>query len=731
MSLLMPGDMKCPSTCGEVWRLLIRVWTLLLWIFSVVTAILMLVRHDAPLLVNRYYSAKTLHMHKVTNAAPVTTSYNSLGLTHPYSDETDIMKPLTPASYPINVGFVPNLYIEKYTRCRDKYYKDDNQKEKNYYAKTVAQSGAVRCVMEDPYGYWMYVNGGSLSILSSINPAVYLSTLLVIYQLSLESFLFDIMFYQDEKKMFKRFVDYAVLTLYVVLLLYSVSTFSTKTSKWGNPAQTIEYNMNASISSLVYCIIVLAVFYMRKSMSYGYWRYMFFSRKNQSPIPSENFSYPSAPEFSAPDYSEYQKQVDVYDEDQNEKMSGDREVRGELLPQTYMVNYAGVPVQSVYPQFNNVFDPSMTQGTKMQNLRMPGELKRGVGTQGLLMDQSARATKKWDEYLPDTVTGPASNETSTIVSLTVLLGGIANLAMARGVLPETEAQFVVFCVFSFVVLEWARNHLFSYFWYMAFHVTKADAFETQKQVRVIMVVIDLISFLLQLLIVIMWQMTMTSLLNYENDMLRALIITIVTLFLLVRFVGVISGLKDIYNYFVDKEFEEFKSQFLWKCELIVYILCISFVVFGVFAHNFPLSNTSETLLRFEEKLMYNSTSVSVPNSDCQQGIQSVTLMKHTLNHVCTKTIDTSPDPIDLKVFGWTRWWRLNPTLVIGDKEDACLQRDCQKASLLFCGNGFEMYWGECHRSLKDISYPRPGWAKTVLESQYAYLGSTSLAALSP
>jgi hypothetical protein len=706
---------------------MIRLWTLVLWIFSVVTAISMLLRHDGPLLVNRYYSAKTLHMHKVTNAAPMTTSYNSLGLTHPYSDETDIMKPVTPASYPINVGFVPNLYIEKYTRCRDKYYKDDNQKEKNYYAKTVAQSGAVRCVMEDPYGYWMYVNGGSLSILSSINPAVYLSTLLVIYELSLASFLFDITFYSDEKKMFKRSVDYAVLILYVVLLLYSVSTFSTKTSDWGNPKQKIEYNMNASISSLVYCIIILTVFYMRKSMSYGYWRYMFYSNKNRQEnvgkdVVSADFFFP--PDVSAPDFP-------VYDENQKENDQDDTNDRGVLMPARYMVNYEGVPVHSVYPQLNNVFDPSMTHSTKMKNLRMPGELKQGVGTQGLLMDQSARATKKWDEFQLDKETGPASNETSTIVSLTVLLGGIANLAMARGVLPETEAQFVVFCVFSFVVLEWARNHLFSYFWYMALHVTRSDAFEKQKQVRVIMVVIDLISFLLQVLIVIMWQMTMTSLLNYENDMLRALIITIVTLFLLVRFVSVFSGLSDIFNYFIGKSFEPFKSTFLWKCELIVYVLCISFVVFGVFAHNFPLSNTSETLLRFEEKLMYNSTSVSVPNSDCQKGIQSVTLMKNALNHLCTKTIDTSPDPVDLKVFGWTRWWRLDPALVIGDKDDACLQRDCQKASLLFCGNGFEMYWGECHRSLKDISYPRPGWVTTVLESQYAYQGGTSLAALSP
>jgi hypothetical protein len=732
----MPLGITCPSSYGSGWRLFIGLFTFLVLIISVFTSIYMLVRDDGPLLVNKYYAARTLHTHKVTNAAPMTTSYNSLGLTHPYSDETDFMKPITPASYPVNVGFVPNLYIEKYTRCRNKYYKSDiSKEEKNYYLNTVAQSGTVRCVMEDPYGYWMYVNGGSLSILSNINPAVYLSTLLVIYQLSLSSFLFDIMYY-DDKKMYKMYADYALLTLYVFVLLYSLSTFSTQTSTWGDPAQKIEYNMNANISSLVYCIIVLAVFYMRKSMRYPYWRYMFFKKDSKGyPMAGEDVTAELGFELNM-DNPEDQN-LDENDEDRNgpdeeekEMLSKMRDKQDNQLKRARtLVHYAGVPVNNVYPQFNNVFDPSMTQSTNLNNLRMPGELTGGVGTQGLLMDQSARAAKKWKELQPSKKSGPASNETSVIVSLTVFLGGIANMAMARGVLPETEAQFVVFCVFSFLMLEWARNHLFSYFWYMALHVTPHDAFEKHKQVRVIMIVIDLVSFLLQLFIVIMWQLTMTSLLNYGNDTLRALIVTIVALFLVIRLLSVIGGLIDIFDYFTLGKFSPFESKTLWKFESWLYLLCIYFVVWGVFALNVSTADTPETRLRHEEKLMYNSTSVSVNNNDCSKGIQSVTLMRDVLKNTCSKNQDTSPDPVDMKVFGWTRWWRLNPLLVIGDKQDACLQRSCQKSSLLFCGNGFEMYWGECERSLSDITYPRATWANKVLKSQYAYLGGTSLAPL--
>ena len=127
-----------------------------------------------------------------------------------------------------------------------------------------------------------------------------------------------------------------------------------------------------------------------------------------------------------------------------------------------------------------------------------------------------------------------------IVLLTVFLGGIANLGTARGVLLETEAQFVIIYVFAFVVLESTRTHLFSYFWYLSKHVFAAASSSPpqsnlmklfqDEMMQVIFIFVDVVVFLMQLFIVIMWQTTMESLLWRGHDTLRSLLFTVVAVF---------------------------------------------------------------------------------------------------------------------------------------------------------------------------------------------------------
>ena len=704
-----------------------------------------MLREDNPMLVNRYYAAKTLHMHKVTNAAPLSTNYNSLGLTHPYSDETDISNTLAPATYPVNVGYVPTLYIEKYKRCREKYYIGETNGDQNFqHASLLKEPIAVRCVMEDPYGYWLYVNGGSLSILSNISPVVYLSTLLVIYQLSLASFIIEVTFYGNFRNMYKRYVDYAILLVYAVLLLVTVTGMFTKTSSWGDPAQKVNYSLNSNISSLIYCFFVLVIFYMRKSMRYPYWRYMFFYDKSKDIKEKDGYMAQEneedevtaelvyATEFGSddPNYQLSPDEKQLVDDLENETVTNPLMKIRPLERSKTLVHYAEVPVNNVYPQYSDVFNPPVRHSMNMGNLRMPGDANKFMNSQGLLMDQTARVTSKFELVTSSKTYGPASNETSVIVSLTVLLGGIANLAMARGVLPETEAQLVIFCVFSFFVLEWARNHLFSYFWYMAMYVFKNDSskdnFEKNAQVRVIIAVIDLVAFLIQMIIVIAWQLTMTSLLNFDLDAFRAILLTIVGLFMLIRLFSVLSGLSDVWSYIWSENFKDFKQPILWQMESWTYLGCIWLIVWCVFAFNLPTGDTSETSLMHEEKLLYNSTSSVLKNNDCLTGIQKVTLMSTILKNTCTKAKQFPADPVDIKVFGWTRWWRLASSLVINDKQDNCLRRNCQSSSLLFCANGFEMHWGECKRSIMNVNYPRDEWTTTALKSQYAFMGGTEL-----
>jgi len=235
--------------------------------------------------------------------------------------------------------------------------------------------------------------------------------------------------------------------------------------------------------------------------------------------------------------------------------------------------YGAGQLYNQYAAGQGSFNPVMTHRMHMP-LQMPVQTEWAGKRQGVLMDQTGAVTRKWNsedhKYHKNFIfggnkhLGPVSNETSTIVSPTVFLGGIANLGMARGVLLETEAQFVIFCLFSFVVLEFGKTNLFSYFWYLMVRVLDATLldedfantgkstytqhkgienckmFSHTKMIRVILISVDVVVFLLQLIIVVMWQMTMETLLIDSTDPLRVFLLVVVSLFLLVRVFSVLT-----------------------------------------------------------------------------------------------------------------------------------------------------------------------------------------------
>jgi len=215
-----------------------------------------------------------------------------------------------------------------------------------------------------------------------------------------------------------------------------------------------------------------------------------------------------------------------------------------------------VPVYDQYTAALDRFNPVMTHSMQMHALQMPGQAPWNHKTQDLLMDQTGKVIDSCQRspIAGSKQHGPVSNETSMIVSLNVFLGGLANLGTARGVLLETEARFVIICVFAFVVLESTRTHIFSYFWYLSKHVFAAFLSPPQSNLmklfqdeimQVIFIFVDVVVFLMQLIIVIMWQTTMESLLWRGHDTLRSLLLTVVAVFLVVRFVSVAEGIMEL------------------------------------------------------------------------------------------------------------------------------------------------------------------------------------------
>jgi hypothetical protein len=528
MAFYMGVKFSCTSIATSPWNAMLGFVSVFVLVFAVFTSSWIAYSGTTHYLVNRHYAARTLHMHKLSNIALITPQWNSLGVMHPFSDETDPNKPFTPPAYFVDTGYTPKKYLDRDEVCTKKIYKDGNRNSQNHYNGSMARPGVVRCILEDPYGYMAYVNGASLSILSHISPAVYLSTLLVIYQLSLIYFVFGL-FYNPSKYsqwgswiIYKEWCSYVVLILYAVIWLASMWGPSTKTSKWGPQntfAQTVEYSINSNISSQIYCIIVLVIYYIRASKSHPYWEYLFRSKR-------EYYSVSSSGPGSGGDIGLLSPDETPFMESPYENPASSRGDWGDLddtKNPKLDSRYPHVPVYDQYTAARDSFNPVMTHSMQMQALQMPGQAPWNHKTQDVLMDQTGKVMDSWRRFpiAGSKLHGPVSNETSMIVSLTVFLGGIANLGMARGVLLETEAQFVIICVFAFVVLELTRIHLFSYFWYLSKHVFAAAKSSPVKlhlmkhfqaeMMQVIFIFVDVVVFLMQLIIVIAWQMTMESL----------------------------------------------------------------------------------------------------------------------------------------------------------------------------------------------------------------------------
>lgn len=752
-------------------------------------------------LINRYYAARTLHMHKMTTSAVIPAQWNSLGLTHAYVNVNSALYNMFPAMYVIGSGYTPEKETENAANCMSKTYTDESGKSHNY--ATYKFPVALRCILESSANSFLYVNAVSLSVLSHISPAVYLATLLVIYQLSLVYFIFGVFFNRSEAEVLEArasdaepssrmrrmsqgflrrvfetggndqgklhawwgsvrdFCCYFVLAWYALFLAMAVLEPSTQTVDWGpeRSKQTVEYYLNSNISSVLYCVIVLVLYYKRASKEYPYWEYLF---------PREEAQQAQA--------------MVVY---RGNDESKPREKSQEYIPYDDLdAKFRGVPMYNqygagqLYNQYaagQGSFNPVMTHSMHMP-LQMPVQAEWAGNRQGVLMDQAGAVTRKWNsveqKYHKNFIfggnkhLGPVSNETSTIMSLTVFLGGIANLGMARGVLLETEAQFVIVCLFSFGVLEFGRTHLFSYFWYLMVHVLEGapnadlqncELFSHTKMIRVILIFVDVVVFLLQVIIVVMWQMTMDTLLVYSTDPLRVFLVVVVSLFLLVRLFSVVYGFYELFrlfsyapnqrenidHYMADKRNGDLKygknvSMVVWQSEKYLYLLTTWLMIIGILAISANSDATTppaEARLRFAEKILYKAAAKHNANNACALGLQMNPLLSTILTSSCDdKEVmkqDESVDPVDMKVFAWSRWWQMNDKPVIMSKQDVCSKRDCAEYSLLFCSGGFEQHWGQCKTEYfgSHLHAPRDNWAAEVLNNMYAFQGTSALKSL--
>jgi hypothetical protein len=368
------------------------------------------------------------------------------------------------------------------------------------------------------------------------------------------------------------------------------------------------------------------------------------------------------------------------------------------------------------PPLQSMYTP---QSTWLMPGQMPGQ------KQDLLMNTSAVVTKKTNHELQHNA--PVSNEFNVIVCIILLLGGIANLSMAKAFLLETEAQLVILCLFVFGVLEIGRNHLVSYFWYLSVHPKGFEKYTPEMGVgkeinkdateRFVIVFIDFVVFLLQLFIVCIWQITLGSLLAIASPnvwTLRGVLIFVVTCFMK-RFISVAQGVMEVFGCCVcsdDSENDNYIMLLVWV-ELIMYCLVVIVLIVLVFVISVPKTDKNNTnpekKLILLEQMMYQNTDSPGLNAACSYGIRKNELISVT-NKLCTYDSNDvyKMETVSMKVFAWTRFYVFQHE--IPDKDTKA------SADVLFCSNGFEQHWGRCKRQFSSQQGFWPEWNATVRQS---------------
>jgi hypothetical protein len=328
------------------------------WTLMIVCAVLLLCGWIAlfflffaeDFLINEHYSARTVHLHKVTKNAHFPIAWNSLGSVTPYVERQMQDSTWEPSTYFLHRGV---------------------NEHRSYSA------------LEDPFGYTMYINSErSVSILSNICPSIYVSTLIVICDISLAYFFVALVSKHKTKdeKVFGCSLNLVFLRdlwVSVTLFVYGACLFAIfaagallKRAKWDSV--TVEYMISPQVSSVVYNIVVLAMYglYLRRKQSY--WELL---------VGSD----------TADAEAEKQKLVELGPQPEEDPKPWMQSPNG--MNAKFGANVYGIQLQSMYNQqhaWNMMPAQKMMPGQKI----MPAQFVMPGQKQHLLMSTSGIVTKR-------------------------------------------------------------------------------------------------------------------------------------------------------------------------------------------------------------------------------------------------------------------------------------------------------------------------------------------------
>lgn len=575
---------------------------------------------------NRYYSAKSVHVHKANgvSATQNPSHWESLGLIIPAADE--------------------NYNVQKYAI-------DKNSLKKIEYP--CAHNNTAACWLENNHGDYVFLNGESMSALSEISPSIYFGTLLTIYLLSsivivsntLTYYLKDCIAGSDSESIEKNIryiLIFINLLVYVssILFAYGTSPFINETKILG---VKVEYSISSHLASILPCSVTLILYLLHLRGRKINW----FEDE-----PAEGEEASSSSEF-------------VADGQDNQGL--------EMAP----LAFSGLRSSQLYEKM----PLSTGSGVYFVQTNTNAPTANFVGLDKIFKyDENAEFLKLKNNSLDTLIYGPNSSESSVIGALTVFLGGIGSLGLARGTLQEVEVQLVLGCTLGFAFVEICSYRMYAYWQYM-FSVLRCVTPEKSDYETVFWRGIKFIRFVclwIQLWFLVLYYNTIMHL-KLLDSMPQYIVYALMFLYWSLSFL-VFFGM-----FTFPMPTTKLKTEIAY-CVIAFIVFSISLLVYNGNTGNLQIDDS----LVLYENTQYDLKTVN-ENVKCQKpGNLKYSSLVH--DDIKKYSVDSSTndnwvgrsevDVVELKVYYWTKGW--NVQLI-------------QKPNFVvwFCKNGLEHHWGQC------------------------------------
>lgn len=573
---------------------------------------------------NRYYSTKTVHVHKSNILPPASnpSHWESLGLVIPASDENYLVQ-----KYFVDTDDVKSLKTE----CE--------------------HSQTAACWLENNHGDYVFLNGESMSPLSEISPSIYFGTLLTIYLLSSIVIVSNTLAYfvkkwmpETEFESVERNVRYFLISINLLVYILSIF-FAYGTTPFINETKIlgvkVEYTISSHFASILTCALTLILYLLHLRGRQIKW---FEEQEEVSEIDANPESEPNSRTVNF-DNGTASFQQQLYNPLSYERMSltsGNGVYFVNTNTNTTTMNYLGM--DKVSDQLDKILDNEKKSTSNIQN-------------------------------------GPNSSESSIIGPLTVFLGGIGSLGLARGILQEVEVQIVLACTLGFVFLEICSYRMVAYFNYMFGILKSLKQLDEDTSKTKWFYCVNFIRF------VCLW-IELWLLIVYYNTILHVKLLEATPQYIvyaLMFFYWTVSFF--IYLSIINETMLNYKLKFeIGYCVIAFIILSISLLVY---TGNTSDLQIDDSLVRYEN-IQYDLKTV-IENTKCGTAgkLKSSTLVHDDIkkNEVSLATNDNwvgrnEVDVVELKVYYWTKGWNV---------------QILQKPNFVawFCKNGLEHHWGQC------------------------------------